>query len=161
MHPLVSFLLLHFFIQSCSCNVPLIRRTGFCLFVLFSGDCKSCWICWILTLSVVWFFSSLEWELFGKMELSTLVVKDLMDSYPSLDDLRRSKIETVTEIPVVNEPIPYDIFYANYLVANQPVILGKWFTDDWSSRLLWLKPDGSVQWEMLTELFGKYLFYCC
>ena len=93
------------------------------------------------------------------MNLSPTAVKELIDSYPCLEALRKNKIESVTDIPVLTMPIPYDVFYADYLVANRPVILGQWSTEDWLCRRAWRKSDGSIQWDMLAEQFGKCLFH--
>jgi hypothetical protein len=95
----------------------------------------------------------------GEMDLSPTAVKELIASYPCLEALRKGKIESVTDIPLLTMPIPYDVFYADYLVANRPAILGQWSTEDWLCRRTWRKSDGSIQWDILAELFGKCLFH--
>ena len=88
------------------------------------------------------------------MELSQIVFTKLLDMHSTLNDLRCRKAVELSDIAVLDELIPYDVFYAEYIVANQPVILGRWATHDWPCTTCWLKSNGDINWERLIETFG-------
>jgi hypothetical protein len=89
------------------------------------------------------------------MELSLEVTRKLIDEFPQLDDMRQAKAEMLTEIKLLTEPLPYDLFYTDYLLSNIPVVLGQWATADWPCRHHWFDPNGYLQLDLLDQLFGK------
>jgi len=91
------------------------------------------------------------------MELPQIALTRLLDLHPALNDLRCRKALELADIAVIDEHIPYDEFYMDYIVANRPVLLRPWATHNWPCRNLWFESNGDIQWGRLIEHFGRLL----
>lgn len=49
----------------------------------------------------------------------------------------------------------YQTFIEQYLMKNEPCLLGEWATRSWGARKKWVNEDGSPNFSYLCEKYGK------
>ena len=91
------------------------------------------------------------------MELTLESLKSLLHSQPTLDEQREESGRTIADLDYVDTPVPHSEFYAKYIVANVPCLVGDWVTKSWLSTNSWFQQQsGSIHWDHLLLHFGKF-----
>jgi len=91
------------------------------------------------------------------MEFTLESLKSLLHSWPTLAEQREKSSSTITELDYVDTPISYGEFFAKYIVANVPCVIGDWLTNSWLSTSSWyLEETDAIDWEHLLLHFGEF-----
>jgi len=91
------------------------------------------------------------------MEFTVESLKSLVHSWPVLAEHREKCSSAITDLDYIDAPIPYSEFFAKYIVANVPCILGDWLTRSWLSTTSWyVEESGRIEWDHLLLNFGEF-----
>jgi len=91
------------------------------------------------------------------MELSLESLKSLLHSWSKLAEQRDKSSSSMIELDYIDKPMSYSEFFAKYIVANIPCLVGDWLTRSWLSTNSWyLEESGRIHWDHLLFHFGEF-----
>jgi len=91
------------------------------------------------------------------MEFTLDSLKLLLRSWLTLDEQREKSSSTLMNLDYVDAPMSYGEFYAKYIAANVPCLVGDWLTRPWLSTSSWFQHESdSINWDHLLLHFGKF-----
>jgi len=91
------------------------------------------------------------------MEFSLESLTLLLHSWLTLGEQREKSCSTSTNVDYVDAPMSYGDFYAKYIVANVPCVVGDWLTRSWLSTSSWFQQQSdSIHWDHLLLQFGTF-----